>query len=58
MKNLKDKVAVITGGNSGIGYATAKALSEKGAFFTLSKFIPVLNDNPYDNFYFCTTDFQ
>ena len=31
MKNLKDKVAVITGGNSGIGYATAKALTEKGA---------------------------
>lgn len=31
MKNLKDKVAVITGGNSGIGYATAKALSENGA---------------------------
>jgi len=31
MKNLKDKVAVITGGNSGIGYATAKALNEKGA---------------------------
>ena len=31
MKNLKDKAAVITGGNSGIGYATAKALNEKGA---------------------------
>jgi len=31
MKNLKDKVAVITGGNSGIGYATAKALTENGA---------------------------
>lgn len=31
MKNLKDKVAVITGGNSGIGYATAKVLSEAGA---------------------------
>lgn len=31
MKNLKDKVAVITGGNSGIGYATAKALKERGA---------------------------
>lgn len=30
MKNLKDKVAVITGGNSGIGYATAKELKEKG----------------------------
>ena len=31
MKSLKDKVAVITGGNSGIGYATAKALHEDGA---------------------------
>ncbi len=31
MKNLKNKVAVITGGNSGIGYATAKTLNEKGA---------------------------
>jgi NAD(P)-dependent dehydrogenase (short-subunit alcohol dehydrogenase family) len=30
MDNLKDKVAVITGGNSGIGYATAKVLNEKG----------------------------
>lgn len=31
MINLKNKVAVITGGNSGIGYATAQALNEKGA---------------------------
>ncbi|WP_276381156.1 SDR family NAD(P)-dependent oxidoreductase [Flavobacterium sp. H4147] len=31
MNNLKDKVAVITGGNSGIGYATAKELKEQGA---------------------------
>jgi Dehydrogenases with different specificities (related to short-chain alcohol dehydrogenases) len=31
MKNFKNKVAVITGGNSGIGYATAKVLQEKGA---------------------------
>jgi len=30
MTNLKNKVAVITGGNSGIGYATAKKLSEDG----------------------------
>jgi NAD(P)-dependent dehydrogenase (short-subunit alcohol dehydrogenase family) len=31
MTSIKNKVAVITGGNSGIGYATAKALSEAGA---------------------------
>ncbi|GGF03522.1 SDR family oxidoreductase [Flavobacterium limi] len=31
MDNLKDKVAVITGGNSGIGYATARQLKEQGA---------------------------
>ena len=31
MKNLDHKVAVITGGNSGIGYAAAKALKEKSA---------------------------
>lgn len=31
MKNLSDKVAVITGGNSGIGYAAAKKLKENGA---------------------------
>jgi len=31
MQNLKNKIAVITGGNSGIGYATAKKLKENGA---------------------------
>ncbi|MBV4358745.1 SDR family NAD(P)-dependent oxidoreductase [Pinibacter aurantiacus] len=31
MKNLDSKVAVITGGNSGIGYAAAKKLKENGA---------------------------
>lgn len=31
MKNIQDKVAVITGGNSGIGYAAAKRLKESGA---------------------------
>ncbi len=31
MSNLKNKVAVITGGNSGIGYASARELKEKGA---------------------------
>jgi NAD(P)-dependent dehydrogenase (short-subunit alcohol dehydrogenase family) len=31
MENLKNKIAVITGGNSGIGYATAKELKVQGA---------------------------
>jgi NAD(P)-dependent dehydrogenase (short-subunit alcohol dehydrogenase family) len=31
MENLKNKIAVITGGNSGIGYATAKEMKERGA---------------------------
>lgn len=31
MKTFKDKIAVITGGNSGIGYATAKELHHNGA---------------------------
>ena len=31
MDNLKNKIAVITGGNSGIGYATAKQLKEQDA---------------------------
>src|SRR5688572_17648120 len=31
MKKLQNKTALVTGGNSGIGYATAKELIEQGA---------------------------
>lgn len=31
MENLKGKIALVTGANSGIGYATAKELKERGA---------------------------
>lgn len=36
MSKLEGKVAVVTGGNSGIGYATAKELKEQGAHVIIS----------------------
>ncbi|UQA73835.1 SDR family NAD(P)-dependent oxidoreductase [Sphingobacterium siyangense] len=31
MENLENKVVLVTGGNSGIGFATAKEFCENGA---------------------------
>ena len=31
MSDLKDKIAIVTGANSGMGLATVEALSDKGA---------------------------
>jgi NAD(P)-dependent dehydrogenase (short-subunit alcohol dehydrogenase family) len=36
MKNLKDKVAVITGGSSGIGFGISKALAKEGVNLVIS----------------------
>ena len=36
MPDLTGKTAIVTGGNTGIGYETVKALYEKGANVTLA----------------------
>ncbi len=40
--NIQDKVAVITGGASGLGLATAKALKEKGAKLMLLDWMAIM----------------
>ena len=38
MKDFQDKIAVITGGASGIGYAVAKRLADEGMKIVLADF--------------------
>ena len=38
MKDFQDKIAVITGGASGIGYAMAKRLADEGMKIVLADF--------------------
>jgi NAD(P)-dependent dehydrogenase (short-subunit alcohol dehydrogenase family) len=40
MKTLEGKIAVVTGGNSGIGLATAKLLRQEGARVISRSFFP------------------
>src|SRR5229473_3381533 len=46
MSSLEGKVAVVTGGNSGIGLATAREFHAnlKGAYFTVQKALPFFNE--------------
>ena len=44
MENLSSKVAVITGGASGIGFATAQALAKRGAALVLADIEPAALD--------------
>ena len=39
MKDFQDKIAVITGGASGIGYAVAKRLADEGMKIVLADYI-------------------
>lgn len=47
---LKDKVAIITGGSRGIGYATADKFLKEGAIFKIWRYTHEKNHSHFNDF--------